>query len=150
MRYIDMSLTHEINIETTDADGKPTIARQTIGMDWVMAHFLTNDSSFNSDGAGIRASTRLENALLAWGKKEVSARPRWLPLDEADWRVLDASLETPRPLPGRAAYPIVPARRINHMIDAIHSAPDKEPEEEPACEAHPALNGASTQPVASA
>jgi len=99
----------------------------------VIAYANNCDARLNGDGAGIRASVRIDAAI---GKSE--GKP-FVELDEDAWKLVCQALDKPSPLPGWAPYPVTPARSLQPFIQDVLDAKDalpevKEPEAQKAAE----------------
>jgi hypothetical protein len=133
MRYIDMSIHRELK------DG-PLVLTSTI-----VQHHIEKDARFNANGRGIRASTRIDQAVRAWMKHWVKdgnvdlvalkewlmcpagSCPRYLALEGEDWKILSEAIEDPQPMGGENAYVLRPPSANAEFIDAITKAPESEP-----------------------
>jgi len=115
----DRFVPNTVSIRTTTEAGQAA----ALNANTLIGYCITHDTRFNSSGAGIRASARMEAVLLA---DEKGSAP-WYRFSEGDWKLLCEALESPQPMPGSHAFPVMPARRLLPMIDAILGAGENEP-----------------------
>ena len=102
-------------------DAQPGQPPMLISFDDIIKYWLNNDARFNSDGSGIRASMRIENAL--------DASPDVLALKtDPDYKLLLEVADKPdcRNMP---AYPLSPARRCESVMSAIREGTTEKPRE---------------------
>lgn len=83
-------------------------------------YYVDNDTRFNSDGKGIRASVRIDAAL----RDPVCGHWAFFP---DDLSMLVEALESPRMMPGFAPFPLRPARLCAPFIEALSQASDERP-----------------------
>ncbi len=84
--------------------------KRHFGFDDFVLYLVNNDRRFNSDGAGIRSSVRIERALREASQSDVS-------LEDEDHKRLAEVVEAPS-----CAYPLTPARGCAEFIEAITTA----------------------------
>jgi hypothetical protein len=109
-------------------DGSTTEPRKRVDLDEFIRFLINNDVRFNSDGAGIRASVRIEEA-----QRRCQTLGAIGPLETDDQRLLLECAKNPKVrLPDgsiQGIYPVAPARRCAVWIDAIENARDQPPPE---------------------
>lgn len=103
MRYIEIP-------EPLQAGG------QEFGVRDLIRAINDRESRFNADGAGVRASCRIDAALDA-----SEGRP-YVRLTDDDWQRLCDALQAPS-----CGFPVTPARVLVPFIDAITGARDEPP-----------------------
>lgn len=100
-------------------DARPGDEAQLVTFDDIVRYWLNNDARFNSDGPGIRASIRVEQALDA--SVEVFALKT-----DPDYKLLLEVMDKPD-CRGMPAYPLSPARRCDKVMQAIREGTTEKP-----------------------
>lgn len=115
----------------------------SVSFDDIVQYWLNNDTRFNSDGNGIRASIRIEAALDA--NDEVFALKT-----DPDYKLLLEVIDKPD-CRGMPAYPLQPARRCDKVMQAIREGTTEKPKPkkadekaEPKRRSRSQVNGATT------
>ncbi len=103
-------------IRTSDA---LTVNDQPMTVREVIAYHVNTDQKFNSDGPGLRASVRVDQAITASQGCDCVA------LKDEDWQLLCAVIEQPS-----SGYLLRPARALQMFFDAIVGASEERPTEQ--------------------